>query len=954
VVGRLTAWLRANGQLERTLLVVTADHGESLGDHGEGAHAYFIYGATTHVPLLVRTPWGLTGRNPSRVSGVDLMPTVLELVGLPPEPGLDGRSVARALFDPQAALGHAAYSETYFPRYHFGWQQLRGLRDDRWSYIDAPEPELYDLAADPGEAKNVFKSESAHAETLRVAMERLAQSASGRRPGAPEPRPRHAAAPGGARLRRQRHRRGPDGGAARPKHKLRLFEMMNAAKAHAQEDRLDAAIALMRKVTAEDANIVDAHLTLGNWLLKARDPEGAIASYREALARKPDDEISLGNLAQLYRARGRTEDELAALEVFRTALRVNPKNPQSLVPAGDALPRRGPAGRRVRGVRRRARGEPEAGRRLERAGGDRVRARRPGARRGDGAPRIALEPGVRTARYNLGRIREARGDAAGAEALYREELATYADNGRAWFNLAQLRRAQGDRDGYLATLRTAIEKAPDFGASYWYLAREELLAGRLDAAKDLAQRGLAAQPCPTWRRSATTCWRTSTTGRAGLRTRAPRSRKPSGWRRGRAAAAAAVSRLFGEAPRLPRRTRSTLDRRAASAGSAHDQDRVEAAPRAGAVGRAGRGRRARRPVGGARAGRCLRRVLVCDAGPKRNQASGALHGFLSRDGFRRASCCASRAPSSRRTRRSCQRAVRVRAVERRGLLFSAALAGGRRVTARCVLLATGVADDLPGWKGLRRFYGRGVFHCPYCDAYEVRGRRIAVWGETAAAAGLAVKLRSFSPDVVLLTGGAYALSARRRATLRAQGVKVLEAPVAALAGKGPRARTRPLRGRHGAPLRRGLPVGPLPAGVRPRLAPGLPLRQGDRGGREARRRHRGSGPLRGRGRLDRLADGGGRRRRGRARRHRDQRGPVAGRRGSEDRLPKSAQGLDLTNAGAFTVHRFSRSHSLRKRRPVRKREGGTVRRCLPTSCASRHTAAPAWWTSSTASWTRDC
>jgi arylsulfatase A-like enzyme/Flp pilus assembly protein TadD len=495
VVGRLTAWLRANGQLERTLLVVTADHGESLGDHGEGAHAYFIYGATTHVPLLVRTPWGLTGRNPSRVSGVDLMPTVLELVGLPPEPGLDGRSVARALFDPQAALGHAAYSETYFPRYHFGWQQLRGLRDDRWSYIDAPEPELYDLAADPGEAKNVFKSESAHAETLRVAMERLAQSASGK--ASPE---RQSLDPDTLQRLAALGYVGnvidvdPTAVLPDPKHKLRLFEMMNAAKAHAQEDRLDAAIALMRKVTAEDANIVDAHLTLGNWLLKARDPEGAIASYREALARKPDDEISLGNLAQLYRARGRTEDELAALEVFRTALRVNPKNPQSWYQLATLYLDAGRLDDASAAFDDALAANPKLGAALNGLGaiayerGDLARAEEM-VRRG-----IALEPGVRTARYNLGRIREARGDAAGAEALYREELATYADNGRAWFNLAQLRRAQGDRDGYLATLRTAIEKAPDFGASYWYLAREELLAGRLDAAKDLAQRGLAAQP----------------------------------------------------------------------------------------------------------------------------------------------------------------------------------------------------------------------------------------------------------------------------------------------------------------------------------------------------------------------------------------------------------------------------------------------------------------------------
>jgi choline-sulfatase len=494
VVGRLTTWLRDQGLEERTLVVLTADHGEGLGDHGEAAHAYFIYGATTHVPFIVRTPWGLTGRNASRVSGVDLMPTVLDLVGLPPEPGVDGRSVARALFDPGAALGHVAYSETYFPRYHFGWQHLRSLRDERWSFIDAPEPELYDLAADPGEARNVFKANSARAEALRVRMDALGQAGTERAPERqsldPDTLQRLAALGYVGNVIDV----DPDAVLPDPKSKLKLFSMMNLAKARAQEDAFDAAIKLMRQVIAEDPKIMDAHLTLGNWLVRVKDPEGAIAAYKAALALKPDDEISLGNLAQLFRARGRTEDELAALEVFRSALRVNPRNPQSWYQLAtlyldarrledaaaafqDALaanPKMGAAYNGL-GVIAFERGDLARSEELVRKG-------------------LELEKGLRTARFNLGRIREARGDASGAEALYREELATYDDNGRAWFNLAQLRRGRGDREGYLQTLRTAIEKAPDFGASYWYLAREELGAGRLDTARDLAQRGLQAQP----------------------------------------------------------------------------------------------------------------------------------------------------------------------------------------------------------------------------------------------------------------------------------------------------------------------------------------------------------------------------------------------------------------------------------------------------------------------------
>src|SRR5437867_1078941 len=89
VVGRLLDWLGGSGLLGRTLLVVTGDHGESIGDHGESTHAYFIYDSTTHVPLIVRTPWGLRGRRALQASSVDIVPTVLDLLGLPPAEGID-------------------------------------------------------------------------------------------------------------------------------------------------------------------------------------------------------------------------------------------------------------------------------------------------------------------------------------------------------------------------------------------------------------------------------------------------------------------------------------------------------------------------------------------------------------------------------------------------------------------------------------------------------------------------------------------------------------------------------------------------------------------------------------------------------------------------------------------------------------------------------------------------
>jgi arylsulfatase A-like enzyme/Flp pilus assembly protein TadD len=494
VVGRLTSWLQAQGLMDRTIVVVVGDHGESLGDHGEASHAFFIYGATTHVPLIVRTPWGLAGRSQAQVSTVDVMPTVLDVVGLPPQAGIDGRSLARALFDPAAPLGHASYSETYFPRYHFGWQHLRSLRDDRYTYVDAPRPELYDRSQDPGETRNVFKAYSQRAETLRVRLEEMSRTTDAQAPERKQLDPetlQRLAALGyvGNVIDVDPHAVLPD-----PKDKLPLFEAMNAAKSFAQDEDFERAVAKMKTVIAEDPNIMDAHLTLGNWLARLKRGEEAIAAYKHALALKPDDDIALGNLARLYLARGEQKDALDALEVFRTALHANPKNPQSWYQLATLYLDTSHLGEAESAFKDALAANPKMGASYNGLGvvaftrGD-LAAAETLVRKG-----LALEPRLRTAHYNLGRIREARGDVVQAEALYREELATYPDQGRARFNLAQLRRARGDRDGYLAELREGVEKAPDFGACYWYLAREELGAGRLDAAADLARRGLEAQP----------------------------------------------------------------------------------------------------------------------------------------------------------------------------------------------------------------------------------------------------------------------------------------------------------------------------------------------------------------------------------------------------------------------------------------------------------------------------
>ena len=154
-ISRLIAHLEARRILDDTLIVVTGDHGESLGDHGEDSHGIFIYQEGLHVPLIVRGPGILPRRIGAVTRLVDLMPTVLELFGVA-TPEIDGVSLTSFFSRADVDDNLEVYAESLYPQ-RFGWSGLRSLRADRYKVIEAPRPELYDLHTDPSEDQNVFE-----------------------------------------------------------------------------------------------------------------------------------------------------------------------------------------------------------------------------------------------------------------------------------------------------------------------------------------------------------------------------------------------------------------------------------------------------------------------------------------------------------------------------------------------------------------------------------------------------------------------------------------------------------------------------------------------------------------------------------------------------------------------------------------------------------------------------
>jgi arylsulfatase A-like enzyme len=151
-LGRLLAALATRFPDGRTALVVTSDHGESRGEHGEQTHAYTVYDATQRVPLLLRAPGVAPGVHAGLVRLVDVAPTLLELAGLPALPGA-GESLLSALSPGSAP--RSAFVETFAPRMDLDWSPLFGLRTAERKYIRAPRPELYDLASDPRELRDL-------------------------------------------------------------------------------------------------------------------------------------------------------------------------------------------------------------------------------------------------------------------------------------------------------------------------------------------------------------------------------------------------------------------------------------------------------------------------------------------------------------------------------------------------------------------------------------------------------------------------------------------------------------------------------------------------------------------------------------------------------------------------------------------------------------------------------
>lgn len=303
VVGDLLGRLEELGLYDDALVILLSDHGEGLMDHGEMDHLILIYREVLQVPLIVKLPGGERAGEwvDVNVQLLDVAPTVYSLLDLEKPAGLTGVD----LFDlPQAGEPRRIFSESVYPRIHFGWSDLASIVEGDLHFIDSPDPELYRLSEDPGEINNVIQEERAAARRLREALAAVDRTLASPAEEDPETRRRLQSLgylSGGARAR--------EGPLPDPKTRIGVVADLDRAAALVAGGRLAEAESVLRSVLETEPQLVQAWQQLGDVLDGRGRPEAALDAYRSAFETSGGDAVAAGvKLAELLLRMGRVED----------------------------------------------------------------------------------------------------------------------------------------------------------------------------------------------------------------------------------------------------------------------------------------------------------------------------------------------------------------------------------------------------------------------------------------------------------------------------------------------------------------------------------------------------------------------------------------------------------------------------------------------------------------------
>jgi choline-sulfatase len=438
-LGLLFQRLEALGLADRTLVVVTADHGESLGEHGEATHGIFVYDSTLKVPLIMAGP-GIPRDRTTRVMGrsIDIAPTILAYTGQPIAPAIEGRSVRPAI-EGRPMDDEPAYAESLFASLHLRWAPLYAWRTSTWKLIDAPRPELFDIASDPNEQQDRAGAEPARVATLRRPLRAALQAQT------PD-----ATALVDAEAAQRLRSLGYLGGGP--------FSLETAASRRDPKDALP----------------LIAHLERGMEMART-DPATAVRELTSVLQEAPEAVLPRRYRAVALGVLGRHDEAVADMRALEKA---GPLTAEDLVVLADSLRLAGRTDEALMTLDKASALQPELVPAWLARGDVLIKAGRLEEATQVYQKVLTISPEHSEALRAMGDLSLVRGDLQAADGFYGRVLNAAPGDASAMVKLGVARMRGGRRDEAIALFRKAIEIEPKNGEALLYMAGALVAGGR--------------------------------------------------------------------------------------------------------------------------------------------------------------------------------------------------------------------------------------------------------------------------------------------------------------------------------------------------------------------------------------------------------------------------------------------------------------------------------------------
>jgi arylsulfatase A-like enzyme/Flp pilus assembly protein TadD len=479
LIGRLVSDLEDQGMYEDTLIVFLGDHGEALGDHEEETHGFFIYDATVHVPLIIKAP-GFQGalRVAGQVRIVDVMPTILDVLGIEVPELIEGESLRPFLRDPETETSRVAYVESHYARLHFGWAPLRGLRTDRYKYVEAPRGELYDLRTDPGETRNLFDEKPDLVERFTEQIEAMEE----RRSFGIET-PQVVDAETERRLQALGYVTASVSGTstveewndlADPKDRIDLFNRVTEATSLQRLGNHDGAKSLLTSVLEEAPDVELAYTVLGNIHLQLKEYGEAESVFRAELERIGESFNAVYGLALAYEGLGKLDEAAVG---FERAMTLDPSRVRGAFQLAEARLAQGRPQEAEELLRRQLEDRSDTSLSLLLADSLLAQNERTEARR---VLRDAEkdDPDNVNIHLSLGNLLFEDGDLEGAVALYQRAKEVAPREARVYNALGNAYARMGDDRGSLESFQKSVELDASFAPGHNNLGIALARAGR--------------------------------------------------------------------------------------------------------------------------------------------------------------------------------------------------------------------------------------------------------------------------------------------------------------------------------------------------------------------------------------------------------------------------------------------------------------------------------------------